>query len=89
MGLIYYKQEKFSLAEVHFRKALTINPQSSALLCHIGVVSLCFSVHSIRVDRYIDCFIMHVEQNSPDNRGLITLYNIRSLQNCTCTNVIR
>lgn len=40
MGMIYYKQEKFNLAETHYRKALSINPQSSVLLCHIGVVSL-------------------------------------------------
>ena len=39
MGMIYYKQEKYNLAEVHFKKALTINPNSSVLLCHIGVVS--------------------------------------------------
>lgn len=39
VGMIYQKQEKFSLAEVHFRKALSINPKSPALLCHIGVVS--------------------------------------------------
>lgn len=38
--MIYYKQEKFNLAEIHFKKALSINPQSSVLLCHIGVVSL-------------------------------------------------
>lgn len=37
--MIYYKQEKFNLAEVHFRKALSINPSSSVLYCHIGVVS--------------------------------------------------
>jgi len=49
--MIYYKQEKFSLAEMHFQKALDINPQSSVLLCHIGVVSrlhltlsLCFNL---------------------------------------------
>ena len=39
VGNIYYKQEKFALAEMHYRKALAINPQSSVLLCHIGVVS--------------------------------------------------
>lgn len=38
LGMIYYKQEKFNLAEIHFKKALSINPQSSVLLCHIGVV---------------------------------------------------
>lgn len=36
--MIYYKQEKFNFAEIHFKKALSINPQSSVLLCHIGVV---------------------------------------------------
>lgn len=40
LGMIYYKQEKFNLAEIHFKKALSINPQSSVLLCHIGVVRL-------------------------------------------------
>ncbi|KAH9524059.1 anaphase-promoting complex subunit cdc27 [Bulinus truncatus] len=35
--MIYYKQENFSLAEVHYRKALSINPQSSILMCHVGV----------------------------------------------------
>ena len=39
IGMIYYKQEKFALAEVHFRKALSINPQSSVLMCHVGAVS--------------------------------------------------
>lgn len=39
VGMIYYKQEKYNLAEVHFKKALTINPSSSVLLCHIGVVT--------------------------------------------------
>lgn len=43
LGMIYYKQEKFSLAEMHFQKALDINPQSSVLLCHIGVVSILLS----------------------------------------------
>ncbi|KAJ7367428.1 anaphase-promoting complex subunit cdc27, partial [Desmophyllum pertusum] len=33
----YYKQEKFNLAEIHFRKALSINPSSSVLYCHVGV----------------------------------------------------
>lgn len=39
IGMIYYKQEKFNLAEIHFRKALSINPSSSVLYCHVGVVS--------------------------------------------------
>ena len=40
MGMIYYKQEKFSLAEIHYRKALSINPHSSVILCHVGMVRL-------------------------------------------------
>ena len=38
IGMIFYKQEKFQLAEIHYRKALSINPGSSVLLCHVGVV---------------------------------------------------
>ncbi|CAN8005409.1 unnamed protein product, partial [Ixodes hexagonus] len=37
-GMIYYKQQQFLLAEMHFKRALNINPQSSVLLCHIAVV---------------------------------------------------
>jgi tetratricopeptide (TPR) repeat protein len=44
--MIYYKQEKYNLAEVHFKKALTINPSSAVLLCHIGVVSHVWTVSS-------------------------------------------
>lgn len=38
MGTIFSKQEQYSLAELHFKRALQINPQNSALMCHIGVV---------------------------------------------------
>lgn len=47
--MIYYKQEKFNLAEIHFKKALSINPQSSVLLCHIGVVSMLALALRVRV----------------------------------------
>jgi len=40
IGTIYSKQERYLLAELHFKRALSINTQSSILLCHIGVVSL-------------------------------------------------
>jgi len=36
LGTIYYRQEKFELAEYHFRKALSINPVSSVLHCYLG-----------------------------------------------------
>lgn len=37
IGMIYYKQEKFKMAELHYRKALSIscNP---VLMCHLAVV---------------------------------------------------
>mmetsp|Transcript_15434 Transcript_15434/g.20499 ORF Transcript_15434/g.20499 Transcript_15434/m.20499 type:complete len:285 (-) Transcript_15434:99-953(-) len=37
LGAIYFRQEKYDLAEYHFQKALTINPQSSVLHCHLGM----------------------------------------------------
>ena len=38
--MVYYKQEKFILAEFHFKKALAVNPYNSALLCTVAVVSI-------------------------------------------------
>ncbi|PSN43924.1 Cell division cycle protein 27 [Blattella germanica] len=38
IGTIYSKQERYLLAELHFKRALNINTQSSVLMCHIGVV---------------------------------------------------
>jgi len=46
--MIFYKREKFTLAEAHFKKALLINPQSAVLLCHIGLVG---------VLEFFQCFI--------------------------------
>lgn len=37
LGAVYYRQEKFDLAEYHFRRACNINPQSSVLICHLGM----------------------------------------------------
>ena len=37
LGAIYHCQEKFDLAEYHFHKACSINPQSSVLICHLGM----------------------------------------------------
>jgi anaphase-promoting complex subunit 3 len=37
MGAVYYRQEKFDLAEYHFHRACSINPQSSVLICHLGM----------------------------------------------------
>jgi anaphase-promoting complex subunit 3 len=38
MGMIYYKQERFDRAEIYYRKALTVHPTNTVLLCHLGVV---------------------------------------------------
>jgi len=37
-GLVYYRQERYELAEYHFRRALAINHTSSILKCYIGMV---------------------------------------------------
>ena len=37
MGHIYYRQEKYGMAEYHFRRALNINPRSSVLRCYLGM----------------------------------------------------
>lgn len=38
LGSIYIKQEKYQLAEIHFKKALAIHPTSTVIMCIIGVV---------------------------------------------------
>ncbi|GBG58701.1 hypothetical protein CBR_g102 [Chara braunii] len=37
LGTIYYRQEKYELAEYHFRRALAINHSSSVLYCYLGM----------------------------------------------------
>ena len=36
LGSIYYRQERYELAEYHFKRALDINPSSSVLHCYLG-----------------------------------------------------
>jgi anaphase-promoting complex subunit 3 len=36
LGEIYFKQEKYDIAEYHFQKGLSINPQSSVIRCHLS-----------------------------------------------------
>ncbi|ELR10852.1 tetratricopeptide repeat domain containing protein [Acanthamoeba castellanii str. Neff] len=40
IGLVFYRQERYELAEYHFRKALAINHTSSILKCYIGMEAL-------------------------------------------------
>mgnify|MGYP003322610708 CR=1 FL=1 len=38
LGSIYLRQEKYQLAEYHYRRALAINPQNPILYCQLGAV---------------------------------------------------
>ena len=40
LGSIYYRQERYELAEYHFRRALEINGASGVLHCYLGMVLL-------------------------------------------------
>jgi anaphase-promoting complex subunit 3 len=40
IGLTYYKQERYQMADMYFRKSLTFNPTNPILMCHVAVVSL-------------------------------------------------
>uniref|UniRef100_A0A1L8DX40 Cell division cycle protein 27 homolog n=3 Tax=Nyssomyia neivai TaxID=330878 RepID=A0A1L8DX40_9DIPT len=37
IGTIYSKQERYALAEIHYQRALKINPRNSVVMVHIGV----------------------------------------------------
>lgn len=43
MGHIYYRQEKYGMAEYHFRRALAVNERSSVLRCYLGM-----ALHKLR-----------------------------------------
>ena len=51
LGAIYFRQEKYDLAEYHFRKAISINSSSSVLQCYLGMV-LHTQVHSYYLCSY-------------------------------------
>lgn len=38
IGTIFSKQERYQLAEIHYRRALKINPKSSVIMVHIGAM---------------------------------------------------
>lgn len=38
--MIYFRQEKYEIAEYHFRRAISINDKSSVLHCYLGMVLL-------------------------------------------------
>lgn len=62
LGTIFSKQEQYSLAELHFKRALQINPQNSAIMCHIGVVQ-----HALKkTDQALRTLNTAID-NDPDN----------------------
>lgn len=64
IGMVYYKQEKFVLAEFHFNKALVINPFNSTLLCTIAVVRFIFY---LSIFLYFSLsFFLSLQQSSSD-----------------------
>lgn len=38
IGTIFSKQERYQLAEIHYRRALKINPKNSVIMVHIGAM---------------------------------------------------
>lgn len=38
LGVVFFRQERLDLAEHHFRRALSLNPNSSVLRCYLGMV---------------------------------------------------
>lgn len=37
IGMIYYRQEKYSFAQDHYRRALEISPDNPVLMCHLAI----------------------------------------------------
>ena len=70
IGMIYYKQDNFPLAKLHFQLALKINPRNSVLLGHLAVVgtpsNLLFVYHGIY-------FIMY-KYEAPNSREVLLLH---------------
>ena len=62
MGMIYYKQERFSEAQVYYKKALKLNPCNSVLLCHLGVVQSALN----RPEKSLETFALALENNKND-----------------------
>lgn len=40
IGAVYQKQERYELAEIHFKRALKINHSNALIMCHVAVVSI-------------------------------------------------
>ena len=63
MGIIFYKQERYSMAEFYFKKALDINKNSPVLKCHVAIVE-----HALqRTDRALQMLnsALAVEERNP------------------------
>ncbi|KAG5682116.1 hypothetical protein PVAND_011495 [Polypedilum vanderplanki] len=54
IGTIYSKQERFQLAEIHFRHALKINRKNSVILVHIGVMQFYLNKRDQAIQTLLD-----------------------------------
>ena len=50
LGAIYYRQEKFELAEFHFARALELHPSSAVLRCYLGMVRQARGAHEAALE---------------------------------------
>ena len=62
LGSIYLRQEKYQLAEYHYRRALAINPQNPILYCQLGAV-----LHKTKKNEEALRMLEVASQKAPDN----------------------
>ena len=63
IGTIYSKQERFQLAEIHFRQALKINRKNSVILVHIGVMQFYLNKREQAIQTMLDA--IKLDPNNP------------------------
>jgi anaphase-promoting complex subunit 3 len=56
LGAIYHRQEKYDLAEYHFERAVSINPQSSVLRCNLGIAQFSNGKAYVALDTLAEAF---------------------------------
>ncbi|GAB0088543.1 cell division cycle protein 27 homolog [Sergentomyia squamirostris] len=62
IGTIYSKQERHGLAEIHYQRALKINPMNSVIMVHIGVAQSYLNQN----DRAIQTFNLAMKLDTKD-----------------------
>ena len=63
LGQIYFRQEKYEMAEYHFRRSLLINQRSSVLRCYVGVAlhkigRTSDALDQLQVPTLVDCALL-------------------------------